>query len=240
MDREAAAVTSARPAPCLDEALGYRFEDPELAETALSHPSYAHELDGSRGNERLEFLGDAVLGMVVAHRLYQANPQWAEGQLTRARSALVNKRELAERARALRLGPFIKLGRTERLSAGADKDSILANCFEAVVGAIYLDGGLERAAAFLDRVFGSAIAQQSAPPVRDPKTRLNELSHARFQSTPRYRTVIDTGIQNDDARFTVQVLIDGEPWGRGVGRSKQVAERAAAATALASEKAAGD
>jgi ribonuclease-3 len=240
LDREAAAVTSARPAPCLDEALGYRFEDPELAETALSHPSYAHELDGSRGNERLEFLGDAVLGMVVAHRLYEANPQWAEGQLTPARAALVNKHELAERARALGLGPFIKLGRTEQLSAGADKDSILADCFEAVVGAIYLDGGLERAAAFLDRVFGSAIAQQSAPPVRDPKTRLNELSHARFQSTPRYRTVIDTGIQNDDARFTVQVLIDGEPWGRGVGRSKQVAERAAAATALASEKAAGD
>ena len=89
-------------------------------------------------------------------------------------------------------------------------------------------------------MFGSAIAQQSAPPVRDPKTRLNELSHARFQSTPRYWTVIDSGIQNDDARFTVEVLIDGEPWGRGVGRSKQVAERAAAATALASEKAAGD
>ncbi len=240
MDREVAAVTSARPAPGLDEALGYRFEDPELAETALSHPSYAHELDGSRGNERLEFLGDAVLGMVVAHRLYEANPQWAEGQLTRARSALVNKRELAERARALRLGPFIKLGRTERLSAGADKDSILADCFEAVVAAIYLDGGLARAAAFLDRVFGSAIAQHGALPVRDPKTRLNELSHSRFQSTPRYQTVIDTGIQNDDARFTVQVLIDGEPWGRGVGRSKQVAERAAATTALASEKAAGD
>jgi ribonuclease-3 len=233
-------VTSAPPAPSIDEALGYRFENRELAETALSHPSYAHELDGSRGNERLEFLGDAVLGMVVAHRLHEAKPQWAEGRLTRARSALVNKRALAERARALGLGLFIKLGRAERLSAGSDKDSILANCFEAVVGAIYLDGGLEPAAAFLDRVFGSAIAQQSAPPVRDPKTRLNELSHARFQSTPQYQTLIDTGIQNDDARFTVEVLIDGEPWGRGVGRSKQVAERAAAATALASEEVAGD
>jgi ribonuclease-3 len=213
-------VTSEPPAPSIDDALGYRFEN--------------------RGNERLEFLGDAVLGMVVAHRLHEANPQWAEGQLTRARSALVNKRALAERARALGLGPFIMLGRAERLSAGADKDSILANCFEAVVGAIYLDGGLEPAAAFLERVFGAAIAQQSASPGRDPKTRLNELSHARFQSTPRYRTLIDTGVENDDARFTVEVLIDDEPWGRGVGRSKQVAEWAAAATALASEKAAGD
>ena len=233
-------MTSAPPVPSVDEVLGYRFENPELAETALSHASYAHELDGGRGNERLEFLGDAVLGMVVAHRLHEANPQWAEGQLTRARSALVNKRALAERARALGLGPLILLGRAERLSAGADKDSILANCFEAVVGAIYLDGGLEPAAAFLERVFGSAIAQQSAAPVRDSKTRLNELSHARFQSTPRYRTLSDTGIENDEARFTVEVLIDDEPWGRGVGRSKQVAEWAAAATALAREKAAGD
>jgi len=225
--------------PSLDEVLGYRFEDPELGETALSHPSYAHERDGSRGNERLEFLGDAVLGMIVAHRHYEANPSWSEGHLTRARSALVNKRSVAERARGLGLGAFIKLGRAERLSGGDDKDTILANCFEAVLGAIFLDGGLEAAERFLERVFGGAIEPQSVPPRRDAKTQLNELAHARFQSTPCYRTVTDTGIEDDDRRFSVEVWIDEQPWGRGVGRSKRAAENAAAAKALASEKAAG-
>jgi ribonuclease-3 len=236
VDREAPPVT---PAPSLDEVLGYRFRDPELGETALAHPSYAHERDGSRGNERLEFLGDAVLGMIVAHRCYEANPDWSEGHLTRARATLVNKGALAAQARSLGLGPLIRLGRAEQLSGGADKDTILANCFEAVLGAIYLDGGLEAAADFLDRVFGGAIAPQGVPPQRDAKTQLNELAHARFRSTPVYRTMADTGVEDDDRRFTVEVWIDGEPWGQGIGRSKRAAEIRAAADALASGKAAG-
>jgi ribonuclease-3 len=212
--------------------LGYTFRDQELLETALSHPSFAHELDGSRGNERLEFLGDAVLGLVVAQALYQAHTDWAEGDLTRARSALVNQRALAGRARELGLGGFVKLGRTERRSAGEEKDSILANCFEALVGALYLDGGLDCVTAFLQRVFGPAIEGGTAGLRRDAKTRFQEWAHARFRITPSYETVADSGTDNDERRFTVDVRIGSETWGRGVGRSKRSAEHAAAEAAL--------
>ncbi len=209
--------------------LGYAFQNEGLLETAVTHASYAHETGGPRDNQRLEYLGDAVLGLVIARDLYAAHPDWNEGQLTRARAALVNRRTLAERARELQFGDFVRLGGTERRGGGENKDSILANCFEAVLGAIFLDGGLEPAAKFLDRVFGASL---QVPPQRDAKTQLNELAHARFKSTPQYRGVGDTGVQNDDARFEVEVWIDGKPWGRGVGRSKQGAERAAAAAAL--------
>ncbi len=213
----------------ISQLLGYAFRNEELLETALTHASYAHETGQGRDNERLEFLGDAVLGLVIARDLCAAHPDWKEGQLTRARAALVNRRTLAERARELQLGSFVLLGATERRGAGENKDSILANCFEAVLGAIYLDGGLEPAAKFLDRVFGASL---EVPPRRDAKTQLNELSHARFKSTPVYQMVGDSAVQNDDERFSVEVWVDGNVWGRGVGRSKQGAERGAAEAAL--------
>jgi ribonuclease-3 len=216
----------------LAQVLGYAFRDPALAELALSHPSYAHEVDGSRGNERLEFLGDAVLGLAVAEFFFEAHSDWSEGDLTRARAGLVNQQALAERARAIGLDRFVKLGRTERRTEGQRKDSVLANCLEAVIGAMYLDGGLPPVVALVERMFGEAVAQGISPQRRDAKTTFQEWTHARFQTTPRYRMVRDSGTDNDEERFTVEVVVGDEVWGTGMGRSKRVAERAAAEVAL--------
>ena len=214
----------------LEAALGHTFRSPELAELALRHASWSHEAEGLPDNERLEFLGDAVLGLVVAESLYRDHPDWSEGALTRARAALVNGPNLARCARELGLGALVRLGRTERLSVGRDKDRILANCFEAVLGAVYLDAGIEPAFALARRALGPAGAREEVP--RDPKTAFQEWAHARFRATPTYRTASDSGIEDDEARFTVEVRIGGETWGAGTGRSKRVAERLAAERAL--------
>jgi ribonuclease-3 len=214
------------------ETIGYEFEDPALAELALSHPSYAHELDGSRGNERLEFLGDAVLDLVVSELQFQLHSDWSEGDLSRSRAALVNKVALATRARSIGLDRFVKLGRTERRSAGQGKDSVLANCLEAVIGAIYLDSGLTAVRAWVERVFNDGFAAGSTPERRDAKTRFQEWAHARLQATPHYRTARDSGVENDEERFTVEAVVDDEVWGVGAGRSKRVAERVAALAAI--------
>ncbi len=224
------AVSDAEGTAALEQALGYRFGDAGLLETALAHPSYAHEQDGSRGNERLEYLGDAVLDLAIAHLLFLEHPDWPEGDLTRARAGLVNQRALAEQARALALGSFVRLGRTEQRSAGENKDSVLANCLEAVLGAVYLDGGLEPALAVTRRLFGAVVVET---PRRDAKTELQEWAHAEYRVTPSYVTVEDTGTEDDAERFTVAVSIGSERWGTGVGRSKRLAERAAAQAALA-------
>ncbi|MDH3519217.1 MAG: ribonuclease III [Myxococcales bacterium] len=211
-------------------ALGYAFRDRSLAALALAHPSHAHEVDGSRGNERLEFLGDAVLDLAIARRLYDLHPDWTEGKLTRARAALVNKQMLAARSRALGLDALVQLGRTEQRTAGHEKDSVLANCFEAVMGAVYLDGGVEAADALVERCFAAALRENVAP--RDAKTAFQEWAHAELQSTPTYLLVHDSGVDDDDMRFRVEVRIGGAPWGTGVGRTKRAAERAAAQVAL--------
>ena len=220
------------PARSIDTVLGYEFTDRALLDLALTHTSYSHEDDGGRGNERLEFLGDAVLDLAVSQILYAVHPEWDEGDLTRTRAGLVNQRSLAEQARNLELGRFVKLGRTEMRSGGCEKDSILANCFEAVVGAVYLDGGLAPVEDFVRRVYGSALAREAVRQRRDVKTEFQEWAHARFQQTPSYETVGDSGTDGDDARFAVEVSIGVDVWGRGVGRSKRIAERAAAAEAL--------
>jgi ribonuclease-3 len=219
-------------AASIDAVLGYEFADRALLDLALTHTSYSHEDDGGRGNERLEFLGDAVLDLAVSQILYAVHPEWDEGDLTRTRAGLVNQRSLAEQARNLELGRFVKLGRTEKRSGGCEKDSILANCFEALIGAIYLDGGLAPVEDFVRRVYGSALARDAGRQRRDGKTEFQEWTHARFQQTPSYETVGDSGADGDDARFAVTVSIGAEVWGRGVGRSKRLAERAAAAEAL--------
>jgi ribonuclease-3 len=211
----------------LEVALGYRFADAALAATAIAHASFSHESEDRASNERLEFLGDAVLGLVVADELYRAHPDWAEGELTRARAALVNGAALARCARALGLGAHVRLGRTEQRSGGADKDRILANCFEAVVGAVYVDGGMAPAAALARRAIGGEPEL-----ARDPKTAFQEWAHARFRTTPTYRMARDSGVEDDDARFTVEVCIGPETWGSGSGRSKRLAERHAAEQAL--------
>jgi ribonuclease-3 len=224
-------MSAAEPAvEALERVLGYVFEDGSLATLALTHPSLAYEQDGSRGNERLEFLGDAVLGLAIAALLYERKPAWTEGDLTRARAAIVNRRALAERARALGLHELVRLGRTEERSQGREKDSILANCFEAVVGALYLDGGFDAAMPLVARCFEALLA--AGPARRDAKTAFQEWAHATRRRTPSYHTVGDTGVEDGEDRFTVEVRVGGEPYGRGVGRTKRAAEAAAAEQGL--------
>ena len=215
----------------LEGLLGHRFRDPELSITALSHPSYSYETDGSRGNERLEFLGDAVLGMWVAELLYEAHPEWEEGLLSRARAALVSGRALAQRARDLDLGDFLLLGRTEVASGGHDKESILANAFEALAGAVYVDAGAEAAREFVERLFGDDIRNSQA--LQDAKTAFQEWSHAEHRLTPEYALLADNGIENHADRFRVEVRVGEEAYGSGVGRTQRAAELAAAEDGLA-------
>jgi len=218
----------------LEALLGHRFRDPELLELALSHASYSHEQDGSRGNERLEFLGDAVLGLAIAAELYLAHPEWSEGDLTRARAALVNQLAVAEAARRLELPRWVHLGRTEQTSGGDQKDRVLANAFEALLGAVYLDAGPAAASAIVRRVFAPELAAAGEPAPRDPKTALQEWAHATLHATPSYLTVCDTGADADEDRFTVEVRVEGRVLAQGYGRSKRAAETAAARAALAS------
>jgi ribonuclease-3 len=217
------------PVEVLSRALGYAFRDRDRVLTALSHASYAHETRGDRGNERLEFLGDAVLDLVVGEALYLAHPEWSEGQLTRARASLVRGDALAVRARELGLPALVKLGRTELRSGGSEKDSILANVFEAVIGALYLDGGLAPVQAY---VVGWFTGDPEHSLVADAKTSFQEWAHATLRATPSYHTLADSGIEDDAQRFTVEVRVLDEGWGTGTGRSKRLAERAAAAAAL--------
>jgi len=215
----------------LEDALGHHFARPELLATALAHPSWSHERDGSRGNERLEFLGDAVLELVVGELLYEAHPGWDEGTLTRARAALVNTGALAARARLLDLGPHLLLGRSERASGGAEKERILADAFEAVLGALYLDGGLAAARRLALRVFADAL-RDGVRPAGDAKTRLNEWAQARCGVTPVYLVVDENGREDDPGRWCIEVEVAGARKASGRGRTKREAEQAAAAAAL--------
>jgi ribonuclease-3 len=222
----------ARDIRALEDALGYRFEDASLLVTALRHSSYAHEHAGIQSNQRLEFLGDAVVGLAVAHLLFDAHRDWQEGDLTRGLHSLVDRRALSELGRELDIGPHLELGRTEIQSQGHTKSSVLADATEAVIAAIYLDGGLEPVVALARRVFAAAL-EEGAPRVsRDPKTHLQERVTARLGEFPRYELVADSEVEDDPARFTVRVKIAEEAWGEGVGRSKRLAERAAAEQAL--------
>jgi ribonuclease-3 len=226
------ARTEAGEALELQELLGHRFQDPELLRTALTHASRSHEEGSGSGNERLEFLGDAVLDLVVAELLFESQPDWREGELTRARATLVNRRALATRARELDLGRHARFGRTEVQGGGADKDSILADLFEAVVGALYLDGGLGIARAFLEGVYADALDRSGEALARDPKTRFQEWSHAAHGVTPSYRLLSDTGVEDDPERFCVEVLLGDRVLGEGRARTKRAAEKRAAEAAL--------
>jgi ribonuclease-3 len=214
----------------LAQRLGHPFSDLSLLENALRHSSWAHEQEDTASNERLEFLGDAVLDVVVSELLYLAHPAWDEGTLTRTRAALVRRDALARLARCLDLGAHLTLGRTEAQSGGAEKASVLANAFEAVIGALYLDGGLAPVRALCERLYGDALHDDAE---KDPKTLLNEWVHANIGNvTPRYETREDTGIEGDENRFTVAALVEDRARGTGVGRTKRAAEREAARAAL--------
>jgi len=222
--------------------IGHVFRDRDLLATALRHASRAFEIEGAESNERLEFLGDAVIGLVVAHRQFAAHPSWGEGELTRATHALVDERAHARLALELGLLDVVEIGATVRGSAQAARAGagsaepgmrrILANALEAVIGAMYLDGGLEPVFQLVDRVFAKAFSPQAEPPARDPKTALQEATMARFGELPRYAIVGDSGVEGDDARFEVEVALPDGTRERGIARSKRLAERAAAQVAL--------
>jgi ribonuclease-3 len=224
---------ASRETAALESALGYSFRDSALLERALRHSSYAHENGDGPSNERLEFLGDAVVGLVVARLLFDAHPDWREGDLTRGLHSLVDQRALAELGRELDVGAHLLLGRTEIQSAGETKDSVLADATEAVLAAMFLDGGLEPVVGLARRVFADALAADAPRVSRDPKTDLQERVMSRFREFPEYVLEHDSEVEADPLRFTVSVLVEGEVWGEGAGRSKRIAERAAAGHALA-------
>lgn len=215
-------------------AMGVRFHDPALLRRALTHASYLNENpDCSWGdNERLEFLGDAVVDFVAADYLYAHFPDWQEGQLTSLRAEWVRAETLAQFATDKGLGTYLLLGHGEEQSGGRTRVAMLSDAFEALVGAIYLDGGLEAARQFVVP-FLEALAESdtASAALRDPKSRLQEWAQSSVHAAPTYVTVEESG--PDHARqFTVEVLIQGQVRGRGTGRSKQAAEQAAARAAL--------
>ena len=214
-------------------AIGHTFARPALLEQALTHGSRAHEQGDLAGsNERLEFLGDAVLDLVISELLMQAHPDAPEGGLSVSRAALVNAAALAERARHLELGRYVRLGRTEERGGGSEKQSILANVFEALLGALYLDAGLAPVRALVAREFADGIAR-SGEPRPDPKTRLQEVMHAAGETNPAYRVTDECGPPHL-REFEVEVRLGARVLGRAVGSSKRAAEREAARCALES------
>jgi ribonuclease III len=217
------------PAPAAELAalLDVHLDAPSLLEQALTHRSWAFENGAVDPNERLEFLGDAVLALVVTDEIFHAHPSDQEGRLAKIRSAAVKTGSLASVARELGLGRFVKLGRGEAQSGGADKDSILADTLEAVLGAVYLDRGFATAYDLVQRLFADRLDELAGRGAAlDHKTALQELSAARFASLPRYE-VTDTGPDHEKT-FHAEVVVDGQVVGRGEGRNKKEAEQRAA------------
>ncbi|MBA0051792.1 ribonuclease III [Streptomyces sp. AJS327] len=222
-------VDAASSLTLLEGRLGYTLE-PALLVRALTHRSYAYENGGLPTNERLEFLGDSVLGLVVTDTLYRAHPDLPEGQLAKLRAAVVNSRALAGVARGLELGTFIRLGRGEEGTGGRDKASILADTLEAVIGAVYLDQGLKAAGELVHRLFDPLIERSSNLGAGlDWKTSLQELTAAEGLGVPEY-VVTETGPDHEKV-FTAAARVGGVAYGTGTGRSKKEAEQQAAETA---------
>jgi ribonuclease III len=218
----------------LQSTIGYSFKDPALLQLALTHPSVAHEKGAViQHNQRLEFLGDAVLQLVLTSVLYEKFPTFGEGPLTKARAQLVNRRSLADQARRIRLGEHLLLSRGEELNCGRERPSALADGFEALLGAIYLDGGYEAARAFIVARFQEAFGElQVIPNLENPKGELQEILQAQSPEAPHYELASVTGPDHDRA-FECSVFYRGEELGRGQGKSKKEAESRAALNALA-------
>jgi ribonuclease III len=212
--------------------LDYSFGEPTLLTLALTHRSWCAEHEGHEPNERLEFLGDAVLGLAVAEHAYGVSPELTEGQMAKVRATVVSSPTLAEVARGLGLGDCVRLGKGEDASGGRDKPSILADAMEAIIGAVYLDGGWPAAQGLVRRLFGEAIEVASqGPGVDDHKTRLQEYVARRYDEPPTYE-LREEGPDHDKL-FHARVLIGGECWGEGSGSSKKQAEQHAASIAWA-------
>ncbi len=210
--------------------LGHHFADPGLLTLALTHRSFCAEHPSNSPNERLEFLGDSVLGLVVTDHIYRNYPELPEGQLAKLRASVVNTATLAELGRRLRVGPLLRLGKGEDQSGGRDKESILADALEALFGAVYVDGGWDAAESVILTLTAEAILEAAEQPgKKDYKTQLQELTARLALGTPVYQ--IDGSGPDHDKRFTAVTLIDGVPRGHGAGTSKKRAEQVAARSA---------
>ena len=215
----------------LEEKLGYSFSDDTLLRHALTHSSYAneHRGEGMTSNERLEFLGDSVLGMVVADHLYRTHPDMPEGELTRTRAALVCEESLHEVAQTLELGKYLRLGKGEDAGGGRRRPSILADAMESVLAAVYLDGGIAPARRLIRRLILDREREKAVD--RDYKTALQELVQRTPGSAIAYRLVRETG--PDHCRvFVMEVSVGGAAAGQGEGRTKKEAEQMAAKAAI--------
>lgn len=217
----------------LQTRLGYTFRDETLLLVALTHPSVAHEQGTPvQHNQRLEFLGDAVLQLALTRELYEKFPEFSEGPLTKARAKLVNRRTLAVHGRALGLGEHLIVSRGEELHGGRERPSALADAYEALVGAIFLDGGFEVAREFILREFRAGFGQLSVIPIlENPKGELQEFLQARSTEAPHYHVVSATGPDHDRV-FECTVHHAGSELARGSGKSKKAAESEAALAAL--------
>ncbi len=220
----------------LQQGIGYSFRNVALLREALTHKSFVNENPGHMVacNERLEFLGDAVLDLVISQRAFADYPELNEGELTRIRAELVRERNLAEVARRIELGPYLEMGRGERRSGGEDKDSLLANAVEALFGAVFLDGGYGAAQEVIEVMFLREIrlAANNEFDV-DYKTRLQELCQRVHHQTPDYVLVDESG-PDHQRHYSVEVRLKGRRVGAGEGRSKKLAEQDAAKGALES------
>ena len=219
----------------LQQTLGISFNAPSLLEQALVHGSYVNENPdiAPASNERLEFLGDAVLDLVIAEKLYQDYPHCAEGEMTRLRAALVRGNTLARLARSIGLGDYLYLGRGEEASGGRHKPANLAGALEAMIAAIFLDQGLIITGKIILRLFNEELQRVASHGVKvDYKSQLQELIQAREQRTPTYRLIKAVG-PDHDRRFIVEVKVGGTVLGKGSGESKKTAETEAARAALA-------
>jgi ribonuclease-3 len=221
-----------RPATPLEKRLGHRFKRLDLLELALTHRSYANEQGVPEHYERLEFLGDAVLGLVTAEWLYERHPELPEGELSKLKAQLVSRTSLARFAERLELGPSLRIGVGEERSGGRTKSSLLADSMEAIFGGVYLDSGIEAAReAILPMLEEGGDEGRGRLVASDFKTHLQEVTQALGWSLPDYRIVGSVGPDHNKV-FTVECWLDGQCAGRGEGSSKKVAEQKAAADAL--------
>jgi len=214
--------------------LGFSFQQPALLTQALIHSSYAneHPKQGLLHNERLEFLGDAVLDLVVSERLFRNHPDLAEGPMTLARSAIVRERSLADVARRINLGDYLLLGCGEKIIEGDGNSSILADAFEAVIGAVYLDGGLAAVTTMIEKFLGAAMVEvNQGVATEDYKTKLQEDLQREGSRDIVYELLRESGPAHA-REFSVTVKVDGQPLGSGVGKTKKKAEQEAAKAAL--------
>ncbi len=216
----------------IQQRIAYTFKKTELLERSLTHKSYANENRLSYHNERMEFLGDAVLNLMVSEYLMRTCPDSSEGDLSRLRAAVVSEPTLAVIAREIGLGDYILLGRGEEQTGGRNKDSLIADCLEALIASVYLDGGQDAAGDFILKFFEDTIKKTcSSGGIIDYKTELQELCQERLRQLPDYRVVSESG-PDHQKQFEVELFVKGHVYGRGIGKSKKEAEQRAAKEAL--------